>query len=134
MLAVYASSQRRSSIIASQVTDRTLHKIKCKRKNDARDGNDMCVVVGDDGGVYVTSTGFSPNSISSNEAKGLYTEFTRHAAFALSNRSSDLLTVSRLVWGGTQLRTAIVGGTRGTILHLVPNILTGELVFEIQVR
>ena len=62
-----------------------LHKIKCKRRNDNQvDGDDKCVVVGDDGGVFVTGSGFSPTAFGSTDA-GLQTTFTRYAAAALSS-------------------------------------------------
>lgn len=96
----------------------------------------MCVVVGDDGGVYVTNTGFSPNAISSNadqRPRGLYTEFTAHAAHATANRSSDLLTIGRIIWdNNNRMQASIVGGTGGVIMHLVPDVFTDDLVYEIQ--
>ena len=43
------------------VFGRTLHKIKCNKRNDnQKEGKDLCIVVGDGGGVYVTGSGFSP--------------------------------------------------------------------------
>ena len=114
-----------------------LHKIKCKRRNDNQvDGDDKCVVVGDDGGVFVTGSGFSPTAFGSTDA-GLQTTFTRYAAAALSNRSTDLLSLGRVRWDGAgRMNAAIVAGTDGRVLHLVPDL--GEdgnqdYAFEVQV-
>ena len=109
-----------------------LHKIKCKRRNDNQvDGDDKCVVVGDDGGVFVTGSGFSPTPYGSTDA-GLQTTFSRYAASALSNQTSNLLSLARINWDGqNRLQALIVGGTLGTVLHLVPS--EGDYAFELQV-
>ena len=117
---------------ALAVRDRALRAIKCRRADNAKDGNDLCVVVGDRGGVYVTSVGFSYNSQTSDETRQLWTDFTRHGATATANRSSNLLTVSRINWDDGQLRAAIFGGTGGMVLHVVPDLVNDFLVLEIQ--
>ena len=117
---------------ALAVRDRALRAIKCRRADNAKDGNDLCVVVGDRGGVYVTSVGFSYNSQTSDETRQLWTDFTRHGAAATANRSSNLLTVSRINWDDGQLRAAIFGGTGGVVLHVVPDLVNDFLVLEIQ--
>jgi hypothetical protein len=121
----------------SQVTNRALRKIKCARRADnQRDGNDRCIVVGDRSGVYVTGSGFSPTAFGDTDA-GLQTAFSRYAARALANRTSDFLTVGRVRWDGAgRLQAAIVGGTQGCVLHLVPALReTGnsDYSFELQV-
>lgn len=123
-------------LLLSQVTDRTLHTIKCQRRSDnQRDGNDKCVVVGDRGGVFVTGSGFSPTAFGNTDA-GLDPTFSRYAADALANRTDDLLTVGRVRWDGAgRLQAIIIGGTGGAVLHLVPSVGetgTGDYEFEVQ--
>lgn len=115
------------------VSNRILHKIKCKpRSANQRDGNDQCVVVGDDGGVFVTGSGFSPTAFGGTDA-GLQTTFSRYAAQALSNMTADLLSLARISWDGQgRLQAVMIGGTAGTIMHLVPS--QGDYAFELQVR
>ena len=73
------------------------------RQDNQRDGNDLCVVVGDKGGVYVTGSGFSPTPYGDTD-KGLQTFFTRYAAAATQNLTvSDLLTTARLEWVDTHI-------------------------------
>jgi hypothetical protein len=107
---------------ALAVRNRVLRKIQCKpRLAFRKDGTDQCVVVGDDGGVFVTGTGFSPTDFGRGD-DGLQTAFTRYAHSALSNRTSDLLSSSRMSWDQAtgRLRALMVGGTSGTVMHLVP--------------
>jgi hypothetical protein len=123
----------RAAHSTSQVRNRKLRRIKCKTRVPNRlDGNDQCVVVGDDGGVFVTGSGFSPTPYGGTDA-GLQTTFTRYASQALSNHTSDLLSLARISWDGqNRLQALMVGGTRGTVLHLVPS--QGDYAFELQVR
>ena len=61
------------------IFETTLHKIKCRERNDnQQEGEDLCVVVGDNGGVYVTGSGFSPMSEKGGDDKGLDTVFARY--------------------------------------------------------
>ena len=115
------------------VTNRILRKIKCKpRLPNRQDGNDQCVVVGDDGGVFVTGSGFSPTPYGGTDA-GLQTTFTRYSSDALQNTTSDLLTLARVSWDGQgRLQALMVGGTGGTIMHLVPVPAQGDYAFELQ--
>ena len=60
------------------IFETTLHKIKCRERNDnQQEGEDLCVVVGDNGGVYVTGSGFSPMSEKGGDDKGLDTVLAR---------------------------------------------------------
>ena len=113
------------------VTNRVLRKIKCKGRVPNRpDGNDQCVVVGDDGGVFVTGASFSPTPFGGTDA-GLQTTFTRYAASALQNATADLLTMARISWDGQgRLQALMVGGRSGTVMHLVP--YDGDYAFELQ--
>ena len=56
------------------IFETTLHKIKCRERTDnQQEGEDLCVVVGDRGGVYVTGSGFSPMSEKGGTELGLDT-------------------------------------------------------------
>ena len=116
------------------VTNRRLRKIKCAERIPKRvDGYDQCVVVGDDGGVFVTQSGFSPTQFGRTEA-GLDTSYSRYAALALANStttSKDLLSLGRLDWHDQKgLNAVMVGGASGTIMHLVQ--VEDEYRFEVQ--
>lgn len=113
--------------------NRVLRKIKCRARLPNRpDGNDQCVVVGDHGGVFVTGSGFSPTPYGGTDA-GLQTTFSRYAAQALSNQTSNLLSLGRVSWDGQgRLQALMVGGTLGTVLHLVPS--QGDYALELQVH
>ena len=53
----------------------------------------------------------------------------------LENTTSNLLTVSRITWSGGRLQSAILGGTNGTIVHLVPadaDTSDADYAFEVQ--
>ena len=117
------------------MTDRVLRKIKCKPRLPNRpDGNDQCVVVGDKGGVFVTGSGFSPTPYGGTDA-GLQTTFSRYASYALSNQTSDLLSLARISWDAQgRMQAVIVGGTGGTVMHLVPIPAQGDYAFELQAR
>ena len=69
------------------------------------------------GGVYVTGSGFSPTLLGDTDM-GLQTTFTRYAAAALTNYSSDMLTTARLSWDGGRLEAAMVGGTKVTLNYI----------------
>ena len=96
---------------------------------------DLCVVVGDSGGVYVTGSGFSPMSEKGGPDLGLDTGFTRYALAGLANATTNLLTISRITWSGGRLQAAMIGGTNGTLVHLVPadaDTSDADYAFEVQ--
>ena len=115
------------------VKDRILRKVKCQGRAAGRpDGNDKCVVVGDDGAVFVTGSGFSPTPYGGTDA-GLQTTFTKYASAALANATANLLTMARISWdGGGILQALMVGGTVGTMMHLVPDLEIQDYRFELQ--
>lgn len=120
----------------AQVKDIVLHRVKCARRaNFAADGNDFCVVVGDSGRLFVTSSGFSPLPTGNTDA-GIQTTYSRYAADALQNATTDLLTLGRMSWDNTgALEALLVGGTNGVILHLMPAELpNGDIDFGFRLQ
>lgn len=114
-----------------KVTDRTLRKITCaQRVDDQLDGTDKCVIVGDRGGFYATSSGFSP---AGGTDLGLQTFFTRYAD-AIKN--TDLYTAARVGYdAGGRLQGAMLGGTNGVVLHLIPNTdITANADYEFSIQ
>lgn len=84
----------------------------------------------------MTGSGFSPTPFGGTDA-GLQTTFTRYAAAALANRTTDLMSLGRIRWDGAgRMQASILGGTDGAMLHLVPSIDEtgiGDYEFEVQV-
>jgi hypothetical protein len=119
------------------VTSVTLRRIKCARRgNFQADGNDLCVVVGDGGRMFVTSSSFSPMAAGSQTDEGIQTAYSRYAIASLKNTTTDFLTLGRMSWdnAGT-LQAVILGGTNGVILHLIPAELpNGDVHFAFNLQ
>ena len=122
-----------------QVHNIVLHRIKCATRpaGVAVDGNDYCVAVGDTGRLFVTSSGFSPVA-TGNTDYGIQTTYSRYAADALQNTTTNLLTFGRMSWDSTgALQALMVGGENGVIMHLVPAELPNgdaDYAFRLQVH
>ena len=117
----------------------TMRRIKCAmRPSYQLNGYDQCVVVGDNGRLFATSTGFSPSDVGVS-SRGLQTAYTRYAMAAVQNTTTDFLTPGRMVWDDTNpddLKAILVGGTNEVMMHLIPAEQGGVIhyAFEMQVK
>ena len=115
----------------------TMRRIKCAMRPPRQlDGDDQCVVVGDSGRLFATSTGFSPTDVGVS-SRGVHTPYTRYAMAAVQNVTTNFLTLGRMVWDDTNsedLKAVMVGGTNGVIMHLIPAEQGGAIHYAFDVK